>query len=738
VQLGDNGSELGDGAGHVGVSFVALSQIRELRKKYLRLGQVGACHAVHTDQVEHEHGARGQRVPNVPPGNGIEFANGLEPEHDASQGAPRLCARVCHGSEGGVGRIPAVFGEDRGPGEQSGATQHGDGVVVFSMQQQKRALEGRRRRVEGFHAQMLGNRVLPPLHVPQDGSGGRQRTDIGFFARPGLDGLGGTACGPEMHDEAVEPLAVVGRTVAGHADDALVGAADAGAGVLDGAGAVVRGDLHLLKGIQGPPQALAQLACQRRLQGADLVLVQANGKGDAHGGARQVPAGVAVVGVVQVHGGEHHGLDGHDARREDDDGQQALHAPPPQALLLLGKGDACDAAREQQHAQEAAQPCGVGAARAREPALVGLAERRLVQHGEVGVDVVEVGGDQRLEARGRVRERGAAGGGRVVVDVGRGAGRRQRVRVAVAVDGLGLGGVASKQHKLADGAAADQRAQLEVEAEGARGANVLHLALLVGHQRERVVALAVAAALLAGRLCLRRVGQRDAQRVAQLAHLVHVGHVRLGQQALDQRLEQRQAVAQALDAAVQPLLARLRREALDVVHEAVPARLLVGLAPAHGQSVSVSAKHEARRTRTGTDLHFCFLDLHLSHDVSVRFLLSSGTLRDALAVAPVGVVADAVGAVMVKVGQASLARHVPEGGRWRTSTRAGGRHQHISTSALGGGHGEDGGHAVAWRLAVWRWIALVCTTSELDGDDGDMEAPPEPRARRRRVRSASR
>ena len=30
----------------------------------------------------------------------------------------------------------------------------------------------------------------------------------------------------------------------------------------------------------------------------------------------------------------------------------------------------------------------------------------------------------------------------------------------------------------------------------------------------------------------------------------------------------------------------------------------------------------------GSFLHFCLRDLHLSHDVSVRFRLSSGTLRE--------------------------------------------------------------------------------------------------------------
>jgi hypothetical protein len=155
--------------------------------------------------------------------------------------------------------------------------------------------------------------------------------------------------------------------------------------------------------------------------------------------------------------------------------------------------------------------------------------------------------------------------------------------------------------------------------------------------------------------------------VAQLAHLVHVGHIGLREQPLDQRLEQRQAVAQALDAAVEALLARLRREAFDVVHEAVSAGVLVGLFPAQ-RSVGT------RAASWNTDLHFCLRDLHLSQLVSVRFRLSRGTLREALVAAPVGVVADADGAVMVMSDrQERSARHVAVRGRWGW---AGGRHQH--------------------------------------------------------------
>ena len=59
----------------------------------------------------------------------------------------------------------------------------------------------------------------------------------------------------------------------------------------------------------------------------------------------------------------------------------------------------------------------------------------------------------------------------------------------------------------------------------------------------------------------------------------------------------------------------------------------------------------------GSFLHFCLRDLHLSHDVSVLFRLSRGTLRDALlaaaadagAGAGVGEVADVVGAGIIIV-----------------------------------------------------------------------------------------
>lgn len=160
---------------------------------------------------------------------------------------------------------------------------------------------------------MLGYRVLPPRHVPQDSCCGRERSDIGFLAGLGSYGFGRTAGRREVDNEAIEPFAVVGRTVARHADDALVRAADLGAGVLDGARAIVGRDLHLLEGIQRPPQPLAQLSGKGRLHGAHLVLVQAYCEGYPHRCAREVPAGVAVVRVVEVHGGQHHCLHGHDA-----------------------------------------------------------------------------------------------------------------------------------------------------------------------------------------------------------------------------------------------------------------------------------------------------------------------------------------------------------------------------------------------------------------------------------------
>jgi hypothetical protein len=46
----------------------------------------------------------------------------------------------------------------------------------------------------------------------------------------------------------------------------------------------------------------------------------------------------------------------------------------------------------------------------------------------------------------------------------------------------------------------------------------------------------------------------------------------------------------------------------------------------------------------GSFRHFCLRDLHLSHDVSVRFLLSSGTLRDAALDVGAGVAADVMAA----------------------------------------------------------------------------------------------
>jgi hypothetical protein len=61
------------------------------------------------------------------------------------------------------------------------------------------------------------------------------------------------------------------------------------------------------------------------------------------------------------------------------------------------------------------------------------------------------------------------------------------------------------------------------------------------------------------------------------AQLVGIGDVCLGQQALDEGLEQGETVAQALDAAVEALLAGLGGEAFDVVHVAVATCLLARL-----------------------------------------------------------------------------------------------------------------------------------------------------------------
>jgi hypothetical protein len=130
----------------------------------------------------------------------------------------------------------------------------------------------------------------------------------------------------------------------------------------------------------------------------------------------------------------------------------------------LGKRHARHTPGEQQHAQKTAEPGGVRTGRVRDPALIGLAERGLVQHGEVGVDVVEEGADQRLQARGAFRDRRAAVGGRVVVDIGSGARRREGVRVAVALERLQVGRVPAKQDELAQvGAVADEGAQLQME-----------------------------------------------------------------------------------------------------------------------------------------------------------------------------------------------------------------------------------------------------------------------------------
>lgn len=449
------------------------------------------------------------------------------------------------------------------------------------MHEEDRALEVGRTGVSRLDAHMLRKRVHPSLHIAQHCCSRGKRTNIGFFASVLLDRLGGSIGSTQMRHQAMEPHTVVGHGMRRGGGCLVVWAAYPRPGVLDGARAVIAGDLELFKSVEDPPQLSAQFSGQRNLPRAHLVLVQAYCVCDADGGAREVPAGVAVVAVVQVDGREQQRLHGRHARGEDDDGQQRLHPAPPHLLLVRGEGDAGDAARQQQHAQEAAQPRGVDLVRARQPHVVGLAERRLVEDGQVDVDVGEEGGEQRLEA-GRAGEAAALGRQRIVGG-GRGRGGEvvggEVVGVAVLARLL-LGGVVAKQHKLAEGAGPDQRAQLDVEGKGAGGADELHLALLVGEQRRRVLARGVAVVAVAAGLARGCVGQRDAQRGAQLAQSFDIRHVRFGQQPLDQRLEQRQAVPQALDAAVQALLARLRRQARDVVHHAVPARLVAGLAPA--------------------------------------------------------------------------------------------------------------------------------------------------------------
>jgi hypothetical protein len=78
----------------------------------------------------------------------------------------------------------------------------------------------------------------------------------------------------------------------------------------------------------------------------------------------------------------------------------------------------------------------------------------------------------------------------------------------------------------------------------------------------------------------RRLGQRNAERATSRGQRVEVGDISFREQALHQRLKQRQPGAQALDAAIEALLARLRGQARDVVHDAVPTRRLSRLFPA--------------------------------------------------------------------------------------------------------------------------------------------------------------
>ena len=159
-----------------------------------------------------------------------------------------------------------------------------------------------------------------------------------------------------------------------------------------------------------------------------------------------------------------------------------MNAAPPHALLLFRKRDTCNAPRKQQHAEKGAEPCGIGLGGLDHPGLVSFTERHFMQHGEVWVDVVKEGTDQGHQSR-RFYARGAVVAGRMVVDVGSGAWCRERVRVVVALEEVLVGGrVPPEQDGLAGGALAAEGAQLDVEGEGARGADVLHLSLLVGQQ----------------------------------------------------------------------------------------------------------------------------------------------------------------------------------------------------------------------------------------------------------------
>src|SRR4051812_15084260 len=105
---------------------------------------------------------------------------------------------------------------------------------------------------------------------------------------------------------------------------------------------------------------------------------------------------------------------------------------------------------------------------------------------------------------------------------------------------LRFGGIAAKEHKLTQGTTTDKRAELEMERKGAGGANVLHLALLVREQRQWVLGLGATPtlAVLPAGLSSTLFWQWDAQGAAQLPHLIDTGEVGLGQQSLDQRLQQ--------------------------------------------------------------------------------------------------------------------------------------------------------------------------------------------------------
>jgi hypothetical protein len=117
-----------------------------------------------------------------------------------------------------------------------------------------------------------------------------------------------------------------------------------------------------------------------------------------------------------------------------------------------------------------------------------------------------------------------------------------------------------------------------VEGERAARPNKLHLALLVGEQRHAIVSFTLTTVVV---VAMGVVGsgiwQRYAVRRGKLSQSLGTGYIGLRKQPLDQRLKQRQPGAQSLDAPVESLLARLRRQALDVVHDAIATGILARL-----------------------------------------------------------------------------------------------------------------------------------------------------------------